>query len=70
MSWVEVPGGACGDPLELLVGVLVARPDPLEVEHREAAERLIIAAVCGADDAVHRRGEQRQLEAVRTERSR
>ena len=30
--------GQRGDPLELLLGVLVAREDALEVEHREAAE--------------------------------
>ena len=56
-----------GDLVELLVGVLVAGPDALEVEDAEAAEVADQAGGPGADDAVHRRGEQRELEAVGTE---
>ena len=59
--------GQLGDALELLAGVLVARPDALEVEHPETAELADDARRVGRDDAVHGRREQRQLEAVGTE---
>ena len=61
-------GGRRGDPLQLLVGVLVARPDALQVEHAEAAELVGQRRGLGTDDAVHRRSDQRQLEAIRAER--
>ena len=56
-----------GDPLELLVRVLVARPDALEVEDAQAAELAEADRRRGGDDAVHGRSEQRQLEAVGAE---
>ena len=56
-----------GDPLELLLGVLVAREDALEVEDRQAAEPADDAGRLGRDDAVHRGGQHRQLELVGTE---
>ena len=55
------------DPLELRVGVLVARVDALEVEDAEAAELAERDRRRRRDDTVHRRGEQRQLEQVRAE---
>ncbi len=58
------------DPLQLRVGVLVAGPDPLEVQDREAAQLADGARRLGRDDAVHRRRQQRQLEPVRPERPR
>ena len=60
--------GLLGDPLELARGVVVAGPDALEVEDGEPAEVAEDAGGLGRDDAVHGRGEQRQVEAVRTER--
>ena len=59
--------GELGDALELLVGVLVAGPDSLEVEHGEPAEFADDPRGLRRDHAVHRRREQRQLEAVGTE---
>src|SRR5213078_3488037 len=56
--------GQRGDALELLVGVLVAAEDALEVQDRETAELADDAGHARRDDAVHRRGQQRQLEAV------
>ena len=53
-----------GDLAELRLGVLVAAPDALEVEHPETTEAAELGRGRRADDAVHRRGEQRQLEAV------
>src|SRR5262249_23535848 len=55
------------DLLELAVGVLVAREDAFQVEHAEAAELAELDRDRRRDDAVHRRGEQRQLEQVRAE---
>ena len=55
------------DPGELLVGVLVAGPDALEVEDAESTEAVDQRRGPRADDAVHRRGEERQLEAVGAE---
>ena len=55
------------DPLELLLSVLVAGEDALEVEDREAAQIADDAGGLGRDDAVHRRGQHRQLELVRAE---
>ena len=55
------------DPLELLVGILVARPDALEVEHAQPAEAAEDDGRLGRDDAVHGRGQERQLEQVRAE---
>src|SRR4051812_23941306 len=54
--------------LELRLGVLVAGPDALEVEHGEAAELPEDACSLRRDDSVHRGREQRKLEAVRPER--
>ena len=59
-----------GDPLQLRLGVLVARPDALEVEHAEAAEAADDPGRLGRHHAVHRRGQQRQLEPVGPERPR
>ncbi len=59
--------GQFGDPLQLLLGVLVAREDALEVEHGEAAEAPDDAGGGGRDDAVHRGGHHGQLELVGTE---
>ena len=56
-----------GDPLELLLGVLVAREDALEVQHRQPAEVADDPGRARRDDAVHRRGHQRQLELVGAE---
>ncbi len=56
--------GQLGDPLELLLGVLVAREDALEVEDRETAELADQAGRVRRDDAVHRRGKQREVEAI------
>ena len=58
------------DALELRVGVLVAGPDALEVQDRETAEAADHAGGLGRHDAVHGRGEQRQLEAIGPERPR
>ena len=60
--------GEAGDALELLVRVLEARPDPFEVQDGEAAEPADDARGVGRDHAVHRRGQQRELEAVGPER--
>ena len=73
MSWisrVEMSFEKRRDPLELRVGVLVAAEDPLEVEDGEAAELSDQTGRLGGDDAVERRGEQRKLKPVRTERPR
>ena len=59
--------GQAGDPLELLVGVLVAGEDALEVQHRQAAQAADDGGRLGRDDAVHRRGQHRQLELVGAE---
>ena len=59
--------GRGGDRLQLLLGVLEAGPDPLQVEHPEAAQLVDEHRGVGADDPVHRRGDERQLEAVGTE---
>ena len=56
--------GQLRDALELGVGVLEARPDALEVQDGQAAELADDPRRLGRDDAVHRRGEQRELEAV------
>ena len=53
-----------GDPLELLLSVLITREDALEVEHGEPPEAADRAGGGGRDDPVHRAGQQRQLEAV------
>ena len=59
--------GQRGDPLELLLGVLVAGEDPFEVEDPEAAEVPDDARRRRRDHPVHRAAEHRQLEAVVTE---
>ena len=69
---LHLPGGLVArqarDALEHRVGVLVAGPDPLEVQHGEPAEAADDARGLRRDDPVHRGGEQRELEAVRAER--
>jgi hypothetical protein len=55
------------DLVELRVRVLVARPDPLQVEDPEAAELADQPGGLRADHAVHRGGEQRELEPVGAE---
>ena len=57
-----------GDLLEALIGVLVAAPDPLEVEDPEAAELVDQGRGRRADHAVHGRGDQRQLKPIGAER--
>ena len=65
---LHLPGGDLlgqrGDPLELLVGVLVAGEDALQVEHRQPAQAADDAGGLGRDDPVHRGGQHRQLELV------
>jgi hypothetical protein len=56
-----------GDLHQLRVRVLVAGPDPLEVQNSEAAELVEGDRRLRADHAVHRGGEQRQLEPVGAE---
>ena len=56
------------DPLELGIRVVVAGPDPLEVQNPEAAELPDRPRGRGRDHAVHRRGEERELEPVGPER--
>src|SRR5947208_1391045 len=55
------------DTVEDVVGVRVAGEDPFEVQHREAAEPAHLGGEPGPDDAVHRRGDDRQLEPVAAE---
>src|SRR5205085_10555554 len=52
------------DLRQLLLRLRVAREDALEVEHPEAAELAELDRSLRRDDAVHRRGKQRQLEQV------
>src|SRR5215211_5874162 len=59
--------GSGRDLVELRVGVLVAGPDPLQVEHAKPAELADQAGGLRADHAVHRGGEQRKLKPVGTE---
>jgi hypothetical protein len=47
--------------------VVVARPEALEVQHAHAAELADRDRRLGGHDGVHRRGEHRQLEAVRVD---
>jgi hypothetical protein len=51
-----------GDLLEEGLGVLVAGPQPFEVEDGEPAEAADLDGGRRRDDAVHRRGQQRQPE--------
>ena len=55
------------DTVELLVGVLVAGLDALEIEYGEAAELAHGDGEGGIDHAVHRRGQARQWLRVRAE---
>jgi len=52
------------DALELLVGIGVARPDALEVEHRQPAQLADRDRDRRRDDAVHRGGEEGEFEQV------
>jgi hypothetical protein len=61
-------GRQLGDAVQLRVGVLVAGPDALEVEHRQSAQLADHAGDPGRHDAVHRGGQHRQLEPVRAQR--
>ena len=61
-------GLVAGDRLEVVLGVLVAGEDPLEVEDGKAAQLAHDARGGGRDDAVHGRGEEGELEAIRAER--
>src|SRR5690606_6770324 len=65
---LEPPRGAGpvqrGDLGEQRLGVLVARPQPFEVEDGKAAEPPDGDRGGGTDHAVHRRDDQRDLEAV------
>jgi hypothetical protein len=71
---LHLPGGLLavqrGDPLQHGVGVLVPRPQALEVQDREPAQLAQDAGGVRRHDAVHRRGQQRQLEPVGPERPR
>jgi len=60
--------GKLRDPLELLLRVLVAGEDALEVQDAEAAELAEDRRGRRRDDAVHRGAEERKLEPVRAER--
>ncbi len=53
-----------GDLVEQRVGVLVAGPEALEVEHADATEAPDLDGGGRADHAVHGRGHERELEAV------
>ena len=68
ISAVATSFGQVRDPLELLLRVLVAGEDALEVQDAEAAELADDARGRRRDDAVHRRAQERQLEPVRAER--
>jgi hypothetical protein len=57
--------GGGGDRLQPLLRVLEPGPNPLQVQHPEAAELVDEHRGVGADDAVHRRGDEGQIEAVR-----
>jgi hypothetical protein len=61
-------GGQPSNALELPVGVLVAAPYPLEVEHREAAEATDNTCRLRRDHAVHGGCQHRQLEPIGTQR--
>ncbi len=52
-----------GDFLEVGLGVLIARPQTLEVEHAHAAQPTDLDSRGGADHAVHGRSHQWELEA-------
>ena len=56
-------GRQLGDLVEQRLGILVAGPEALEVEHADAAEPADLDRRRRADDAVHGRGHERQLEA-------
>ena len=55
------------DTGQLVAGVLEPGPDPLEVENAEPTESVDQDSGLGTDHAVHRRSDQRQIEAVGTE---
>src|SRR2546428_148660 len=55
------------DPVEHVVGVRVAREDTFEVQDGEAAVASHLDRELGADDAVHRGGDDRDLVAVPAE---
>ena len=55
------------DLLEDRVGILVARPEPFEVQAREPAEPADLDRGRGRDDTVHRGRHHRQLELVRVD---
>ena len=59
--------GRGGDRLEPLLGVLEAGPDALQVEDAETTELAGEHGGVGTDHPVHRRGDQRQVEAVGAE---
>ena len=56
--------GELRDALELVVGVLVTGPDPLEVEHGQATQVADDARGVRRHNAVHGGGHERQLEAI------
>src|SRR5881394_4333633 len=58
--------GRGSDLLQLLLSVLEAGPDPLQVEHAKTAELIDQNSRVGTDHAVHCRRYKRQLKAVRT----
>src|SRR5690606_28035589 len=55
-------GGKRADLLEQRLGVLVARPDTLEVEHPESAELADADGGLRRDDRVHGRGKEGDVE--------
>ena len=67
MRRVAFSGASVGDLLEDRLGILVAGPEPFEVQARETAEPADLDRGRGRDDAVHRGGHHRQLELERVE---
>ena len=55
------------DPLEDVLGLFVAGEDALQIQHGEAAQAPHLDRQPGPDHPVHRRGDDRQLEALATQ---
>ena len=56
-----------GDLDQIRLGVLVTGPEPLQIEHADAAEAADLDRRRRADDAVHGRRHERQLETERVD---
>ena len=57
-----------GDALKLCIRIFVAGPDPFQVQNCQAAELADLDCRRWTDHPVHRRREERELEAIRPER--